>query len=238
MKKILGLTMCLLIVVVLGGCAKKEYSADTTIDQDSGIYDYISGDASGSLKQVKLTSENGEEFQAQVEGTKFQAHAPAMLHDQEVELKLTFDDGHELTKNVELKKRNAIDEYESFAAKMNPLISGSNENAKTQFPSTEEDGIHVISSENGVQTNANIQDGKLLGISIVDKGEDIHKETPTILVCFQIEYSPNNKGSDGVTKAYNNILESKKKTSFTTHGYKFTFEYNKDKLFADIIKSE
>lgn len=231
MKKVLtGLVFCL---IIFGGCSNSKPSAETKIDQTSGVYDYISGTTNLEIKKVELISENGNKSEGQVEGTKFQASTPALINDQEVNLKIDFTDGQELSKKIKLEKRYAIDSYESFAEKMNPLILISNGNAKTQFPISHENGIDVIASENGVSTSVNIQDDQLIGLSVTDEGKDINKELPAILACFQTEYNVTDKG---VIDAYNNVLDSKKRTSFTSGEYKFLFEYNDDKLFADITK--
>lgn len=231
MKKfIAGLFFCL---IIFSGCSHSKPSAETKIDQTGGIYDYISGETDSEIKKVELISENGNKSEGQIEGTEFQASTPALINDQEVNLKIDFTDGQEISKKIKLKKRHPIDNYELFAEKMNPLILVSNGNAKTQFPTSHENGIDVVALENGVSTSVNIQDNQLIGLSVTDEGKDINKELPTILACFQAEYNVTDKG---VIDAYNNVLENKKKTSFTSGDYKFLFEYNDDKLFADITK--
>lgn len=219
-------------LVVLTGCTSKEASMDITKNQDGGIYDYVYGKSPETIKSVSGDDQAGNALDIDVVGKEFQVAVPALLNDQNLDLKVEYANGNETKQNIKLKGRLAIDEYPNFVALMNDRIIQTNDKAKTEFPFTVEDGISTISDVNGVKTNINVQDGKILGINMTSES-DVDKEMATIIVAFQESYHANN---EGVADAYNNALDNKKKTSFESNGFKFTFEKNRNELFADIAK--
>ncbi|EOT43771.1 hypothetical protein ACWOE3_11295 [Enterococcus dispar] len=227
-KVILGIAFLL----ALTGCTSKEASIDITKNQDEGIYDYIYGKSDETIKSVSGEDQAGNTLNVDVAGKEFQAAVPALLNDQSLDLKIEYSNGNESNQKIKLKGRLAIDEYPNFVALMNDRIVQTNDKAKTEFPFTVEDGITTVSDVNGVKTNINVQDGKILGINMTSES-DVDKEMATIIVAFQESYHANN---EGVSDAYNNALDSKKKTSFESNGFKFTFEKNGNELFADIAK--
>lgn len=231
MKKylfVLGFT-----VILLSGCKQPEIEK-TSVIQTDGVYNYIKGKTTVDIKSVSLKTQNGTEYKGQFNEDEFLVNSPALLSDENVSVFLTFDNDKSVEKNYFLKKRIAIDDYSNFAKNMNLVIANINENAKTKFPTSQSDGVAIIGNENGVTTNINVQDGQLVGINLSSAG-DSNKEMATIISAFQGNYNANN---NGVAEAYNNTLESKKESSFSSNGFNFSFMYNGDDLTTDITREE
>ncbi|WP_326717734.1 hypothetical protein [Vagococcus jeotgali] len=229
MKKILISLGFLSIFLV--GCSKSEIT-ESKIIQSDGIYNYYKGQANEKIESITLTTQNGTVIDGQVNGTEFMTSSPALLTNEKTLVVINFENGDILEENIDFPKRKSIDNYKDFAMKMNLFISEINENAKTRFPESQSDGTSIISLENNVTTNVNIQDGQIIGVNLSTTG-DANKEMATILAAFQTIYQSNN---DGVAEAYNNTLETKRTNSFSSGGFLFTFSYNGENLFADIIK--
>ena len=139
-------------LVVLTGCTSKEASMDITKNQDGGIYDYVYGKSPETIKSVSGDDQAGNALDIDVVGKEFQVAVPALLNDQNLDLKVEYANGNETKQNIKLKGRLAIDEYPNFVALMNDRIIQTNDKAKTEFPFTVEDGISTISDVNGVKT--------------------------------------------------------------------------------------
>ena len=214
---------------ILTGCSK-QIEMDYTINSDGAIYDYVLGTVENA-DSVKLKTSDGNIQEGTIDGKDFQVSIPILGEKQNATLIFENEDG-QLTKEVTFPKKQSIDLYVDFADKMNTEIYRTNPDAKTVFPTYGENGIQDISTENGVTVSTNIYNGEITGLQMRTEG-DANKELPTILVAFQNAYDAN---SDKIAEAYNNTLDTKEKTSFTSNGYTFLFEYNQNILFVDIFK--
>ena len=231
MKKTLFFISSFILVSFLSGCNQPEIT-NSKIVQNDGIYNYYKGKTNEKIKKVYITTQNGNIIDGQYDGVEFMTTSPALLSEENSLVTIELSNDKKIEKNITFKKRKPIDSYKLFSEKMNLFLSSINENAKTKFPKTMNDGTSIVSNENGVITNINVQDSQVVGMNMSTKG-DANQEMASIIVSFQSAYDASN---NGVSEAYNNTLESKKENSFSSGGYLFTFSYNGDDLVSDIIK--
>lgn len=216
--------------VLLTGCSSNEIEGNISVDNDEAIYAYIEGSGK-NIDVLEAKTSDGSIFKGEKDGDDFQIAVPFLGVDQNITVAFKNDDGS-LDKDVTIDAKEKIDNYENFAYMMNSVIASINDNAKTSFPESVDDGFMDVANENGVTTTVNVYDGNIIGLEMRTEG-DANQELPTILAAFQGVYEAENKR---VAEAYNNILESKEETSFTSNGYVFNFEYNGDTLFADVYR--
>lgn len=216
---------------ILSGCSSNEIEGTYSLNSDSGIYDYLHGTVK-NVSEVYAVGSDGSTFKGEVNDDGFyQIAVPSLGIEQTVEVFLK-NDKETLNEHLIIDKKETIDDYENFAFMMNAVIESINENAKTRFPVQQKDGTQDVSIENGVTTSVNVYDGKLIGLDM-HANSFANNELPTLLAAFQGSYDATN---DRIAEAYNNTMETKERNSFTSNGYKFTFEYSLDDLYASIIK--
>ncbi|MCD1025790.1 hypothetical protein [Enterococcus sp. SMC-9] len=227
MKK---LVFGLMGILILTGCSSREIEGSISVDNDEAIYAYIEGSGK-NIESLEAKTSDGTIFKGELDKNDFQIAIPFLGVEQNVVVTFKNEDGT-LDKDVTIDAKKEIDSYENFSYMMNTVISSINADAKTSFPESVDDGFMDVANENGVTTTVNVYDGNIIGLEMRTEG-DVNQELPTILAAFQGTYEAENKR---VAEAYNNILDTKEETSFTSNGYVFNFEYNGDTLFADIYK--
>ncbi|MEO1769342.1 hypothetical protein [Candidatus Enterococcus ferrettii] len=233
-----------LLVAILSGCSlkrpprempvKKDPSIETHVDQSGGLSDYIIGEAKFEIKSVTSIREDGIRDQVTVDGKNFDLSIPASITDKNLKFKVIFKNGKRANFEIELPKREPIDSYDTFADQMNETINDMDENVETRFPSTFEDGTFIADDKNDAQTWVHIQEGKLLGLSMIAGEEAATPELAAITVSFILNYEVDN---DKVFAAFNDLFETGEASTVTSNGYQFTFDIYDYNLYIDIIKS-
>ena len=107
------------------------------------------------------------------------------------------------------------------------------ENAETRFPSTVKDGTFIADDKNDAQTWVHIQEGKLLGLSMIAGEEASTPELAAITVAFILNYEVDN---DKVFRAFNDLFETGETSTVTSNGYQFTFDIYDYSLYIDITR--
>lgn len=232
-----------LMVAILSGCSlkrpprgmpvKKAPPVETHVDQSGGLSDYITGESKFEIKSVTSIREDGTRDQVTIDGKNFDLSIPASITDKKLKLKVIFKNGKRANVEIELPKREPIDSYDTFADQMNEAINDMDENAETRFPSTVKDGTFIADDKNDAQTWVHIQEGKLLGLSMIAGEEAATPELAAITVAFILNYEVDN---DKVFRAFNDLFETGETSTVTSNGYQFTFDIYDFNLYIDITR--
>lgn len=151
MKK--SVVFLLVLFATLSGCSTKETSPPsivTDVDQSSGLYDYITGEAPSYIKSVISEREDGFRDQVSIKGKKFDLGIPASITDEKLKLKVVLKNRKKETLEIKMPKRAVIDSYENFAERMNTMMNDLDEGVETRFPITSDDGTFIADDKKDV----------------------------------------------------------------------------------------